>query len=158
MDGQTGRHHNYRTAWQKGSNRNSRGNPCRTQPGNKSAQDYESPAISLSEQNTRILKSTTNSAGIDHLCVVAHQRCFGRQGISGVRECGSVLRMQITWHGVSTMNSQSTVSNHCDELGGIWIGPICPIRFAIMRAFLYSICPLTHPCQKLQRSRCSGVG
>jgi SagB-type dehydrogenase family enzyme len=29
------------------------------------------------------------------------------------------------------MNSQSIASNHCDELDGIWIGPICPIRFVI---------------------------
>lgn len=94
-----------------------------------------------------ILKFTTNSAGMDRLWVVAHQR-----------ERASVLRMQITWHGVSTMNSQNTVSNHCDEPGSIWIGPICPIRFVIMKAFQYSICRLTHPCQKLPRSRCLGVG
>src|SRR6185295_8779786 len=44
MDGRTGCHHDYRTAWQKRSNRNNRGNACRTRPGNNSAQDCESPA------------------------------------------------------------------------------------------------------------------
>jgi hypothetical protein len=37
------------------------------------------------------------------------------------------------------MNSQSIASNHCDEPGSIWIGPICPIRFVIMRAFLLDL-------------------
>src|ERR1700688_4871853 len=58
MDGQTGRHHNYRTAWQRRSNRNSRGNTCRTQTGNK---DCESPAISNTPKQNKMKSARASS-------------------------------------------------------------------------------------------------